>query len=202
MDVHVRSLAGQWQWLNEELCEASLSACGPAGDALRKTTGLAAGCHGNEGAPGVDCDSNVIALQEAFGIQPTSVQTDAEVATSTVRFWTDGSAVIIHCQTGHFQDSQYRGDRAAVNAFELRSIPQQEEGCPCLGDLNADEQVDLEDLQAVAGILLDAGSPFIVPVEPGHCGNLNEDEQVDLDDLQLVAGVLLDAGSPFIVSCE
>jgi len=162
LDVHVRSLSGQWEWLREELCEASLSACGPAGDALRKTTGLADGCTGNEDAPGVDCGTNVLALQEAFGIQPTSTQIDAEVATSTVRFWTDGSAVIIHCQTGQLQDSQYRGDRAAVNAFELRSIPQEEEGCSCLGDLNADKQVDLEDLQALAGILLDAGSPFIV----------------------------------------
>ena len=75
-------------------------------------------------------------------------------------------------------------------------------GCSCMGDLNEDAQVDLDDLQAVAGILLDAGSPFIVLVEAGHCGDLNEDGQVDLDDLQLVAGVLLDAGSPFIVQCD
>jgi len=204
MDVHVRSLAGQWEWLSEELCPASLSSCGPAGDALRKTTGVAGPeCSGNVAdPPGPDCGTNVVALQEAFGIQPTSTQTDAEVATSTVRFWTDGSAVIIHCQTGQLQDSQYRGDRAALNAFELRSIPQQEEGCPCLGDLNADEQVDLEDLQGLAGILLDAGSPFVVPVEEGYCGDLNNDLQVDLDDLQTVAGILLDAGSPFIVQCD
>jgi len=75
-------------------------------------------------------------------------------------------------------------------------------GCTCLGDLNADSQIDLEDLQAVAGILLEAGSPFVVPVEPGHCGNLNDDEQIDLEDLQALAGILLDAGSPFIVPCE
>ena len=75
-------------------------------------------------------------------------------------------------------------------------------GCPCLGNLNGDTQIDLEDLQAVAAILLDAGAPFIVPVEPGHCGNLNGDEQIDLEDLQAVAGILLDAGSPFIVPCN
>ena len=74
-------------------------------------------------------------------------------------------------------------------------------GCACPGDLNNDTQVDLEDLQAVAGILLDAGAPFIVQVEARHCGDLNEDEQVDLDDLQAVAGILLDAGSPFIALC-
>ena len=76
------------------------------------------------------------------------------------------------------------------------------EGCSCTGDVNDDGQVDLEDLQAVAGILLDAGSPFIVPVEAGHCGNLNGDEQIDLEDLQAVAGILLNAGSPFIAPCE
>jgi len=74
-------------------------------------------------------------------------------------------------------------------------------GCPCFGDLNVDGQIDLADLQAVAGILLDAGSPFIVPVEEDHCGNMNDDLQIDLEDLQLVAGVLLDVGSPFIVRC-
>ena len=76
------------------------------------------------------------------------------------------------------------------------------DGCPCIGDVNEDGQVDLDDLQAVAGILLDAGSPFIVEVEAGHCGNMNDDLQIDLDDLQAVAGILLDAGSPFVVSCE
>jgi len=74
-------------------------------------------------------------------------------------------------------------------------------GCVCLGDLNTDSQVDLDDLQAVAGVLLNAGSPFIVQVDGGHCGDLNEDDQVDLDDLQAVAGILLNAGSPFISPC-
>ena len=36
------------------------------------------------------------------------------------------------------------------------------EECACKGDMNDDGQIDLEDLQAVAGILLQAGSPFIV----------------------------------------
>ena len=79
-------------------------------------------------------------------------------------------------------------------------------GCACPGDVNADDQIDLEDLQAVAGILLQAGSPFIVPVQDGHCADLNSGApgaaQVDLEDLQAVAGILLNAGSPFIVPCE
>ena len=74
--------------------------------------------------------------------------------------------------------------------------------CPCPGDLNTDGQVDLDDLQAVAGILLDAGSPFIVSAEQGSCADLNTDGQTDLDDLQAVAGILLNAGSPFVVPCE
>lgn len=74
--------------------------------------------------------------------------------------------------------------------------------CPCPGDLNADQQIDLEDLQAVAQILLQVGSPFILPVEPGHCGDLNADLQIDLEDLQAVATLLLEAGPPFIAVCE
>ena len=85
---------------------------------------------------------------------------------------------------------------------ECASVDCSASGCACQGDLNDDEQVDLEDLQAVAGILLQAGSPFIVPVEPGHCGNMNDDLQIDLEDLQAVAGILLQAGSPFIVQCD
>ena len=76
-------------------------------------------------------------------------------------------------------------------------VPQ---GCVCPGDLNNDTQIDLDDLQAVAGMLLDAGSGapgFIVAVEQGHCGDLNADGQADLDDLQAVASNLLDAGSPY-----
>jgi len=73
-------------------------------------------------------------------------------------------------------------------------------GCSCLGDANEDGQIDLDDLQAIAGMLLDAGSPFIV-VDPPACADITGDGQADLDDLQAVAGILLDAGSPFIVSC-
>jgi hypothetical protein len=75
-------------------------------------------------------------------------------------------------------------------------------GCPCLGDLSGDGQIDLEDLQAVAGVLLEAGSPFVVAVGEGDCGDLNTDLQLDLEDLQAVAGILLDAGSPFVAPCE
>jgi len=79
-------------------------------------------------------------------------------------------------------------------------------GCSCPGNLDGGApqaaQIDLEDLQILAGMLLDAGSPFVVPVEAGHCGDLNADLQIDLEDLQALASVLLDGGSPFIVPCE
>ena len=38
--------------------------------------------------------------------------------------------------------------------------------CTCIGDTNQDGQVDLEDLQNVADILLAVGSPFIAPCDP------------------------------------
>ena len=74
--------------------------------------------------------------------------------------------------------------------------------CPCTGDLNADEQIDLEDLQEVAGMLLNVAAPYIAPPGPEHCGDLNGDGQVDLEDLQAIAVILLDAGVPFIAPCE
>ena len=77
-----------------------------------------------------------------------------------------------------------------------------QQGCPCPGNLNTDTQIDLEDVQAVADILLDAGTPFIVPANEGHCADLNTDAQIDLEDLQLVADILLEAGTPFIVPCQ
>ena len=182
------------------------------------------------GGPG----GGVQGLLEAYNIKVTSELADADVATSTIEFLTDGSDVLIVYDGG---DNSYpdparpgrEGSKAILNAFELIaevpppsvdsdgdgvpdrldncptiSNPNQEpcdQGCQCSGDLNSDGQVDLEDLQAVADILLGAGSPFIVPVEAGHCGNINNDEQIDLEDLQAVADILLAAGSPFIAQC-
>ncbi len=74
----------------------------------------------------------------------------------------------------------------------------------CLGDLNGDDQIDLDDLADVEARLLEVGSPFIVHPwdEQWHaCGDMNEDHQMDLEDLQALAGILLEAGSPFIVPC-
>jgi len=83
-----------------------------------------------------------------------------------------------------------------------RTVFMVQSGCACPGNVTDDNQVDLDDLQGVASILLQAGSPFVVPAEPGDCADMNEDEQIDLDDLQAVATMLLEAGSPFVVPCD
>ena len=74
----------------------------------------------------------------------------------------------------------------------------------CVGDLNGDDQRDLEDLMLVAGLLIDHGGPaficFCADVNPR--ADLNGDGQTDLDDLQALASILLDVGTPFIVPCE
>jgi len=143
-------------------------------------------------------------IEGAYNVQVQQVTSDEDLVPSLIRFRTNGSAVHIIYESGCCVPDGIRsgrsGGRAILNAFELRAAGP--ELCPCAGDLNGDGQIDLDDLQAVAGVLLDAGSPFIVPVGAGHCGNLNGDEQIDLEDLQAVAGILLDAGSPFIVQCD
>ena len=142
-------------------------------------------------------------IEGAYNVMYSTTLNDDEVATSEISFRTNGTAVlVIYEAPPDWTDPRGRdGGRGILNAFELVS-----EGgpaaCACPGDLNADDQIDLDDLQAVADILLDAGSPFIVTVEEGRCGDLNTDLQVDLDDLQAVATILLDAGSPFIVLCQ
>ena len=146
-------------------------------------------------------------LMEAYNIKVTSVLTDADAATSTIEFETDGADVRVVYDGG---DDSYpdparpgrEGSKGILNAFELMAVGYVMPECLCPGDLNSDDQVDLEDLQAVAGILLDAGSPFVVLVGEGDCGDLNNDEQIDLEELQAIAGILFNAGSPFVAPCE
>ena len=73
--------------------------------------------------------------------------------------------------------------------------------CACPGNITDDDQIDLQDLQGVAEILLAAGTPFIVLTEPGDCADINADGQIDLEDLQSLAEILLAEGTPFIVDC-
>jgi len=139
----------------------------------------------------------VIEIQIAINvpIQPTTV--DDELNPSEARFYTDGTGTVSIIYEAAATS------KACVNAFILSAGVEGPAVCPCPGDLNSDGQVDLEDLQAVAQVLLTAGSPFVVSVPPAPlCAELTGDSQVDLDDLQAVAGLLLNAGSPFVVSCQ
>ena len=188
VQIHVWSFADA-DAFHEQVCAEAGDKCGPTQDALNKMKNFA----------GADPGTTVAAIEEAYNVMPSTVPTDADVTTSMVKFITDGSPVIIYCESGSGQHDQYHGDRAPLNAFELKSSGVV--SCACPGDLNEDGQIDLEDLQGVANILLEGGSPFIVPVDEGHCADLNNDGQADLEDLQAVADILLGAGSPFIVSC-
>jgi len=89
----------------------------------------------------------------------------------------------------------------AYNPYKCGACSDQFCECVCPGNMGADQQVDLEDLQELACLLVGAGLPFVVPVDPGHCGDTNGDSQLDLEDLQAIADILLDAGSPFIAPC-
>jgi hypothetical protein len=179
---------------HDQVCLQYGHVCGPTGDALRKMQGFA----------GPNPGTNVTAIQEAFNVMPSSVTNDEDVMTSTVKFWTDGSPVIIYCQSGEDQSDQYTGDRAPINAFELKTLPPEPLVCPCLGDLAAPAgQVDLQDLDAMVNMLVAAGPPFIVTVGPAHCGDMAEPTgQVDLQDLDALVNMLVAAGPPFIVQCE
>ncbi len=136
----------------------------------------------------------------ASGVAQTYLSVDVlfdDIGKSTVEFDTDGAGEVVVTLAAEELGHKWR---VYLNAFELISAAVAQD-CLCLGDLNDDDQIDLEDLQALAGILLEAGSPFVVEVEAGHCGNMNDDLQIDLEDLQAVAGILLDAGTPFISTC-
>jgi hypothetical protein len=74
-------------------------------------------------------------------------------------------------------------------------------GCPCLGDTDTDDDIDLSDLMAIVNRLVAAGSPFRIPVGPGDCADMDQDGDVDLSDLMAVVNMLTTAGSPFRIPC-
>jgi len=60
------------------------------------------------------------------------------------------------------EDSDGDGAEDCIDPCPDDPADECEEECTCPGDMNADGQIDLEDLQALATVLLEAGSPFIV----------------------------------------
>ncbi len=167
-------------------------------------TGTPDGCGVLWGGTGTGVES----LLEAYNIKVTSVLTDADVATSTIEFLTNGSDVLVVYEGG---DNSYpdparsgrEGHKGILNAFELKSLDAPPPPCPCPGDLDSNDQVDLQDLDALVNMLVAAGPPFIVTVGPGHCGDLAAPMlQVDLQDLDALVNLLVNAGPPFIVPCE
>ena len=75
--------------------------------------------------------------------------------------------------------------------------------CMCPGDINADGQVDLRDLDAMINLLVNAGPPYLLYVQDwrSHCGNFDGNGQLDLQDLDAMVQLLVNAGPPFIVPC-
>jgi len=67
--------------------------------------------------------TNVVAIEEDYNVMPSATTNDDEVTKSLVKFWTDGSPVIIMYESGDCETSQYRGCRGVLNAFEVTTIP-------------------------------------------------------------------------------
>ncbi len=89
-----------------------------------------------------------------------------------------------------------------ISVISLFLIPRVLAQCDCPGDVSGDGQVDLEDLQRMADMLLDVGTPFVVINFNNDCADLNNDNQINLEDLQALVGILLDVGSPFVAECK
>jgi hypothetical protein len=80
-----------------------------------------------------------------------------------------------------------------------------EEGCPCLGDVVTNGQVDFDDLFNVIDMVLGADPTFVVPVAAGHCADVapegNPNLQVDFDDLFAIIDAVLAADPTFVAPC-
>ncbi len=97
------------EWLNG----AYPTYAGQFWDAFNKIKGFA-------GAP--PYGTNVVAIQEDYDVMPSATTNDDNVTKSLVKFWTDGSPVIIMYESAQCETSQYRGCRAVLNAFEVTTI--------------------------------------------------------------------------------
>jgi hypothetical protein len=110
--IHALSIAGAMDYISP-LPDWNQ---GPAWDAHNKMKGVA----------GPDPGNDITAILEPTNVVQTSVTDDSLVGTSLVKFHTDGnSPVILICEAGPGEeggDSQYVGDRTAINAFEVTRV--------------------------------------------------------------------------------
>ena len=112
--VHVWSFADANDWGRT----VDLVYRGQFYDGLNKIRGFAAPPY-NE----LPYRRNIAAIQEDYDVMPSATTNDENVTKSLVKFWTDGgSPVIIMYESAQCETSQYRGCRAVLNAFEVRTI--------------------------------------------------------------------------------
>jgi hypothetical protein len=130
--------------------------------------------------------TGVTSLVEAYNIDVTSVLTDADVATSTIEFETDGSDVLVVYDGG---DNTYpdpgrpgrEGSKGILNAFELILKPS-----PC--GLYRDNIVDFLDVSVLANNWLWSGQPGVINI-----ADFDEDGRVNFDDFAYLANQWLES---------
>jgi len=79
-----------------------------------------------------------------------------------------------------------------------------EVGCACLGDLNVDGRIRVNDLSIVVSLLTSAGSPYVIlPDSPfwNDCADMNGDGRIRVNDLSIIVSLLTGAGSPYVILC-
>jgi hypothetical protein len=87
--------------------------------------------------------TNVVAIEEDCNVMPSSTTNDDEVTKSLVKFWTDGSPVIIMYESGDCITTQYIGCRGVLNAFRVVSLADiQFASCPYPVDGGEDVPLD------------------------------------------------------------
>jgi hypothetical protein len=128
----------------------------------------------------------VTPLVAAYNIDVTSVLTDADVATSTVEFETDGSEVLVVYEGG---DNTYpdparpdrEGHKGVLNAFELTFVAPPPLPTAC--GLYKDRVVDGKDL----GVLTDNWLWVGMPGGQANVADLNGDGKVSFVDYAVLA---------------
>ena len=121
--------------------------------------------------------TNVVAIQEDYDVMPSATTNDDDVTRSVVKFWTDGSPLIIMYESGDCATTQYIGCRGVLNAFEVRTIAPI--FTPC--DLSDSGTIDYAALKAFVEHWLWAGQAGT------NLADFNGNGKVDFVDYALLA---------------